>query len=139
MITYGIYINNNRLITYSKIPTFIMELLHYQATLLNMMIPIISNILKSVLCGDLTPWFLIKSIDSPTNDLTSLPNEEEELVQPPQINEYNNEWISLLKTSKLKSTDTVTPISTYRTNSFDILITNDDIKEDDKREAFKIR
>ena len=103
------------------------------------MILIISNILKSVLRGDVTPWFLTKSIDSPTDDLISLPNEEEELVQRLQTNEHNNEWISPFKMSKLKSSDTVIPISTCTTNSFDILTTNDDIKEDNKREAFKIR
>ena len=39
--------------------------------------------------------------------------------------------------SKLKSTDTVIPRPIYRTNSFDILTTDDNMKEDNEREAFK--
>ena len=41
--------------------------------------------------------------------------------------------------SKLKSTDTVTPLPTYTINSFSILVTDNDTKEDNKRETFSGR
>ena len=41
--------------------------------------------------------------------------------------------------SKLKTTKTVTPTPTYTTNSFGILSTDDDTKEDNKRETFRGR
>ena len=45
MITYRIYVNDNRLITYNEIPMFIMDLLNHQAMLINTMAPVIVNVL----------------------------------------------------------------------------------------------
>ena len=45
MITYGIYTNDNRLITYNEILMFIIELLNHQAMLINMIAPVTVNVL----------------------------------------------------------------------------------------------
>ena len=55
MITYGIYINHNRLITYNEVPTFIMDLLNHQAILINTIAPVTVNVLQSALHGEVTP------------------------------------------------------------------------------------
>ena len=54
MITYGIYVNNNSLITYNKIPIFVMDLLNHQVTLINMMVPVTSKLLQLTLNGNTT-------------------------------------------------------------------------------------
>ena len=55
MITYRIHINDNGLITYNDIPIFIMDLLNYQAMLINTIVLVIVNVLKSALYSEATP------------------------------------------------------------------------------------
>ena len=55
MITYGIYVNDNGLITYNEILMFIIDLLNHQAMLINMMAPVIVNVLQSALHGEVIP------------------------------------------------------------------------------------
>ena len=57
MITFGIYVNDNRLITYNKIPSFIIDLLNHQAMLINTMVPVKVNVLQLALHSKVTPWF----------------------------------------------------------------------------------
>jgi len=54
IITYRIYINDNRLVTYNDIPTFIIDLLNHQATLINMIVPVTLKVLQSALHSDAT-------------------------------------------------------------------------------------
>ena len=61
MITYGICINNNGLITYNEILIFIIDLLNHQTILINIIALVIENMLKSALYGKATLWFLTKS------------------------------------------------------------------------------
>ena len=60
MITYGIYTNDNGLITYNEIPTFIMNLLNYQVMLINTIVPVTVNVKQSALCGEVIPQFPTK-------------------------------------------------------------------------------
>ena len=62
------YVNNNGLITYNEIPTFIMDLLNYQAMMINMMAPVTLKLLQSILNGDVTLWFLPQLHNTPILD-----------------------------------------------------------------------
>ena len=68
MINYGIYSNNNKLITYNEIPTFIIELLNHQAMIINMIAPVTVNVLQLALHGKAILWFLTEP--------TIIPNKE---------------------------------------------------------------
>ena len=62
MITYGIYVNDNGLITYNEIPTFIIDLLNHQAMLINTMALVAVNILQSASCREAILLFPTKSV-----------------------------------------------------------------------------
>ena len=72
MITYGIYTNNNRLITYNEILTFIIDLLNHQAMLINTIVPVIVNVIQSALYNKAIPQFLTKPIATSNKDKNNI-------------------------------------------------------------------
>ena len=83
MITYGMFENNNGLVTYTKIPIFTMDLLNHQAILLNTMAPVTLNILQSTPRSEATLWFSLEPCNLPIPATVPLSKEEE------NINMYN--------------------------------------------------
>jgi len=55
MRSFGIYENNNDLITYNEVPVFLIELLYHQSTLINLMAPVTTSVLISALQVEATP------------------------------------------------------------------------------------
>ena len=105
MITYGMFENNNGLVTYTKIPIFTMDLLNHQAILLNMMVPVTLNILQLTLYSKARPWFPLEPYDFLIPTTVLLSKEEE------NINKYNknkskpnDEWITPPNLSKVQFT-----------------------------------
>ena len=79
MITYGIYVNNNDLITYYEILTFIMDLLNYQAMIINTIALVTLKLLQSALNGNAILWFLPWPYNTPIPD-TSPDSKNEESI-----------------------------------------------------------
>ena len=92
MITYRMYINNNSLITYNEISTFIMDLLNHQVILINMMVLVTLKLLQSILNGDTTLWFSVQPYNTPILDISSESKNEESINNKKDAlqNENNN-------------------------------------------------
>ena len=109
IIIYGIYTNNNGLITYNEIPIFIIDLLNHQVILINTMVPVTVNVLQSALCGKVTPQFSTKSTITSNNieetKQQEATNKAKNRGHPttPKIIVTKDEWKTLVKVAKLKS------------------------------------
>ena len=108
MITYGMYVNNNSLIIYNEIPTFIIDLLNYQVTLINMMVLVTSKLLQSTLNGNTILWFPLqpyntlipnilpesKNKESINNKKDALQNENDNTMVQSIVREVNLQEIT---------------------------------------------
>ena len=135
------YVNDNRLITYNDIPTFVMDLLNHQAMLINTMAPVTVNVLKSALRSEATPWFSIES--------TTISKEEENHKEEEQKNNKSDkseegrhsEWKTVGRVCRMNNRRNIEPkkgiVQNRENNKYNML--KEIFDEQEKKNIMKAR
>ena len=86
------YVNDNGFITYNEISIFIIDLLNHQVMLINMIAPVIVNVLQLALHGKATPQFPTEPIITSNEENNNIEEKKQQDSTNKVKNRSHSEW-----------------------------------------------